>query len=129
MLPEALLKFHRDDMVQELDTGKTDGTVMWPGGLATSTGWEMKHHRRFCLQFADTPGVAGTNTYTVEGSLDRSTWVDKTNDWFGSASFTTSQVLDLTSPTLLKYVRLKRVRTGDAANSDGGSVVDFRMGD
>ena len=122
--PEDILTFHRKT-VTDSDTGQTDGTKYFPD----DGYWEMEHHRRFAAQITDTPGVAGTNTYTFEASLDASNWVDKTNDWFGSANFTTSVILDQSTPSLFKYGRIKRVRSSDGGNNDGGSVISLNIGD
>jgi hypothetical protein len=123
-LIEHLEKWYSPDDYTESDTGKTDGTVYF-----TPTAFTGYDHLLDCIyvNVVDTPGAAGTNTYTVEATIDAGvSWFDVTNAWLGSASFTTHFGGSAAYPTPVDNVRIKRVRTGDAANNDGGSATRFR---
>jgi hypothetical protein len=113
-------------IVSDGDTGQTDGTTYWPGGGATGQ-LEIPEWDNVLIHVVDIPGIAGTNTYTWEFSIDGTNWYDTTNDWFGVANFTTHFMKERRG-TLARFLRLKRVRTGDAANNDGGSTIVFHAG-
>lgn len=118
LIPEHIRKHLMSDW-DGSDTGQTDGNKYF-------TPPELTHFRYFSIEIVDTPGAAGTNTYTLEASMDNSTWIDVTNAWTGSASYTTHAYLNPDRVRVAKYLRIKRVRSGDAANNDGGSAVYVR---
>jgi len=107
------------------DTGQTDGTRYFPD----SDGLILEGRRRVNMYVTDTPGAAGTNTYTIEAQfLAGGGWNDVTSVWAGVANFTTTKNVDQSHvPHCVYSVRLKRVRAGDAANNDGGTVFDYQL--
>ena len=113
-------------ILSQEDSGVGDGTTYFFAKVGLN--------RRLSIQVDDIPGAAGTNTYTVEATNEHTKaqadckYEDVTNAWFGVASFTTDKRLDRDAPVMARFVRVKRVRTGDSSNEDGGSKIWFRLG-
>lgn len=128
MLPEEFHAWY-ELLVSESITGKTDGTYYFPGGGATSNGWQLNGLKDVFWMYVDvTDGVAGDWTVTVEawfrGDTRADPWIDVTNAWFSVASFTADTALDRSTITAcLNAVRLKCVRANDGANNDGAVAV------
>lgn len=91
---------------------------------------ETENANQNSIQVVNTAGGAGTNTYTIEATLDESgtladrSWVDVTNDIFGAASFTASFLK--TYKEHFAAIRVKVVRTSDGGANDGGWVIKSR---
>lgn len=86
---------------------------------------DMGNYDFLTLQILNTAGTAGTNTFTVEASAEDGTdrtaldYSDVTNDWFGSASYTSDQMLERDTQTVQSFVRVKVVRSADGGSEDG----------
>ena len=111
-------------VVKQEDSGQTDGTEYFYCQIGAS--------KLVSMALDDTPGAAGTNTYTVEQTNEAETalasckWEDVTNDLYGAASFTADKMFP-TKEIKARALRLKRVRSADGGNNDGGSKVWFRI--
>jgi hypothetical protein len=120
------LNEHIDDTPAAEVTGQTDGT--FPYYI------EMDTYTCLSLQFIDTPGYSGDQTYTVQASLDTTTprssipeanWYDVGNAWYNSVTWTTDAFLtdDLRVAGQAQVVRVKVVRANDGAQSDGAWTI------
>jgi hypothetical protein len=112
---------------QESDSGQTDGTEEW---FIDFLGYDT-----LSISIQDTPGVAGLNTYKIYASPEAGNLDDDSANYddvgsllFGAASWTTDALIINSIPFRAHYVKLERVRTGDAANNDGGSLIDIQGG-
>lgn len=123
MNPEHIRLFYQREYTTS-DTGKTDGTTYFPSTLPEQ---DLDILKRFTAHITDTPGVAGTNTYTLEASNDGVNWLDVTNAWTGSASYTTHCILVPSVDLCARYMRVKRFRSADGANNDGGTAITVRF--
>lgn len=121
MIREHIIQFFCPADFTDSDTGQTDGTKYF-----TLTGRDELLDQ-ITIQVHDTPGAAGLKTYTVEATIDGTNWDPVTNEWYGAASFTTHFIRCAAFPTPVVGYRLKRVRSGDAANNDGGTAVAIRQ--
>ena len=90
----------------------------------------MDGYRNLTLHWLDTPGIAGTNTYTLEASVDPDEAGGGTGDYFdvstalgGAANWTTDQMVIVNTPVAFKYLRVKVVRINDGANTDGAWTI------
>ncbi len=101
---------------------------------------DMAHAKNLTIQIIDTPGGAGTNTYTVEiSNQDDATaagsctyrditlmLTDDANSH--NANYTTHAFLAIPEGLRGKYVRIKRVRSADGGAADGASTIYTRKG-
>lgn len=90
----------------------------------------MDGYRNLTLHWLDTPGAAGDNTYTLEGSVDPDEDGAGAGDYFdvstvlgGAATWTTDQMVIVNTPVAFKYIRVKVVRANDGANTDGAWTI------
>ena len=90
----------------------------------------MDGYRNVTLHWLDTPGIAGTNTYTLEASVDPDEAGGGTGDYFdvstalgGAANWTTDQMVIVNTPVAFKYLRVKVVRANDGGNTDGAWTI------
>jgi len=95
--------------------------------------FDLEGYDRFSVGVEDTPGVAGTNTYTVEAAAkndgtqqESSTYFDVTQTLFGVANLTTSGLFPCTVSVAFKHVRVKVVRSADGGNTDGAYLLDIQ---
>lgn len=110
---------------QDGATGQTDGTTYYY--------YNMAGFKFVAFQIADTPGVAGDQTYTVEASVQDDgtaagscTYTDVTNALYGVANLVTSGQFHPSIPLVAKWVRIKVVRANDGANNDGAWTIDSK---
>jgi len=123
MLQEEIATRFEPDDFSDSDATQADGTKYFTATIDPQYPSQLD---LIFIQVTDIPGT-GTNTYTVEATMDAgATWFDVTNDWYGSANFTTHFTKSAAFPTPVDDIRVKRVRTGDAAPGDGGSAVRIR---
>ena len=105
---------------------KTLGTATGQGDGTTTYTFSMDSYSFWTVQIEDTAGGAGTNTYTIEASVDESTYQDITSSFFGVASVTGDNTLVCDTPSPFKLVKVKIVRTGDGGAKDGGWTVTVK---
>lgn len=93
----------------------------------------MDGFRNLTLHWLDTPGGAGNNTYTLEGSVDPDEAGAGTGDYFdvstalgGAANWTTDQMVIVDTPVSFKYVRVKVVRAADGGGTDGAWTIHVK---
>lgn len=118
---DPINKKHASDTLADVTDG-ADGTYYYY--------YDMEDYRKSGLQTI-IDGGSGTNTTTIEMTLQNDgtaesscTYQDVTNDLFGSASFTTSQMLidNAEITALAKYVRVKII-----ANTTGADDSDWTI--
>ena len=114
------------------ETAQGDGTTNY---YYTIDGWK----NGFSVQIEDTPGAAGTNTYTIEASNQDDGTADASKVYqditqYGmanmvgaaAASYTADVFLKNTSNFIPVTVKVKVVRSADGANLDGAWDVLFK---
>jgi len=106
-------------------TNETDAT--------TNYYFDMDGYKTFALQMT-LSGGSGTMTVTVEASVQDDgtaaascTYIDVTSDWFGSASFTASALLERDVAAAVKYVKVKTVSSTGGSNDADATVYLKKM--
>ena len=107
-------------------SGETDGTN--PYFIA------LDGYRHFSIQIEDTPGAAGTNTYTLEATNQSDgtdaascTYQDVTSSLTGSSSYTSDAFWIIDTPQTFKYLKVNVVRSADGGNNDGAWKIYVRQ--
>jgi len=112
--------------ISDHHTEETIYSVAAPSAVNGPTAYyiDMDGFRSFAFQSYFTG--TGTGTITVEASIqDDGTsassglrrYVDVTNSWFGAASFTGNNILERDTPVAVKYIKVKLVIAGKAADT------------
>ena len=105
---------------------KTLGSASSQGNGTTTYTFSMDSYSFWTVQIEDTPGGAGTNTYTVEASVDESNYQDITSSFFGVASVTGDNTLICDTPCPFKLVKVKVVRSADGGATDGAWTITVK---
>jgi hypothetical protein len=112
---------------QESASGKGDGPTVYHVDFST--------YSEVSVQFQDTPGATGTNTYKIYASAEAdgaaaaaATYVDVGSKLFGAASWTTSDFLPSSQPFRAQYLKIEVVRSGDGGSNDGAWTIDIQAG-
>ncbi len=119
------------DSDQKTGSSLGDGTVY--------RYWDLETYHFWSTRIIDTPGATGSNLYTLEAStLDDGTpqasadYIDRTLDWLGQASFSSTQLAadatlrmwEVDVPKNIKFLRIKMVRSADGGSTDGAYQYD-----
>lgn len=132
-VPSGYSSTVRKVLLVDTESGEILGEATAQGDDTTYYYIDSRFFNYFTLQIEDTAGVAGTNTYTIEGSAQDDgtipascSYQDVTNTLFGVANVTGSNMLIFDSPMSFRYVRVKVVRSADGGNEDGAWKIYLR---
>lgn len=107
---------------KETASSQTDGTTYYY--------MDLEDYRYVSIQIENTAGAAGTNTYTLEGTVQNDgtaqascDYQDVTVDLTGSSSYTSDDIIFVDTVNKLKYLRIKIVRSADGGNNDGAWTI------
>jgi hypothetical protein len=120
-----------------VDSDQQSATALGDG--TTYKYWDMETYRFWSTNIVDTAGASGSNLYTLwmstqnDGTAQESClYRDITLAHLGKASFSSAELAadptlalwELNLPFNAKYLRIKSVRTGDGAATDGAYTYD-----
>ena len=110
--------------------GRRLGAASSEGDGTVNYYLKLDGYTQLGLQWDVTNGGAGDYVITVaatmdpdpEAALSSKEFVDKTNDWFGAATFTADDFVEQSN--IIAYaIRVRVVRNNDGGNNDGAHTV------
>lgn len=128
--PEDARKDYRVNPEWAQQSSATLADASGQGDGATYYYFDMSSYRYCAIQIESDDGVAGTNTFSLEATVQDDgtaqascTYQDVSIAYTGSATHTGNSMWIIDKPTPFKYVRILVSRTGDAGNTDGAWTI------